>query len=148
MSRLRGAVNELCMKVGRYRSASGSARDIGERVAIAARMQLKRTDESVTVLRIVWRALPRNGGSALMLLCFYCNTPRRFVYGWEWDSFSGWSNRVRQVSWCCRSCNRLRYSSEGGYLRGSGRGAIAAFFRASFGNLPRPKSWLPYVFSS
>ena len=111
-------------------------------------VQLKRTDGSVTVLRIIWRALPRNGGSALMLLCFYCNTPRRLVYGWEWDSFSGWSNRVRSVSWQCRSCARLRYSSEGGYLRGSGRGAIAAFCRASFGNLPRPESWLPYVFMS
>lgn len=111
-------------------------------------VELKRTNGSTTILQIVWRALPRNGGRALFLLCPYCNTPRRFVYGWEWDSFSGWSNRVRQVSWCCRSCNRLRYSSEGGHLRGSGRGAIAAFFRASFGNLPRPESWLPYVFTS
>lgn len=110
-------------------------------------VQLKRTDASVTVLRIVWRALPRDGGSALMLLCFYCNTPRRFVYGWEWDSFSRWSNRVRSVSWQCRSCARLRYSSEGGHLRQSGRGAIAALFR-SFGNLPRPESWLPYDFTS
>ena len=99
-------------------------------------VQLKRTDGSVTILRIVWRELPRNSGSALMLLCFYCNTPRRFVYGWEWNNFSGWSNRVRSVSWQCRSCARLRYSSEGGYPRGSGRGAIAALFR-SFGNLPR-----------
>lgn len=111
-------------------------------------VQLKRTDGSATVLRIAWRALPRSGGSALMLLCFYCNTPRRFVYGWEWDSFSGWSNRVRSVSWQCRSCARLHYSSEGGHLRQSGRGAIAAFFRASFGNLPRPELWLPYVFTS
>ena len=99
-------------------------------------------------LCIVWRTLPRNGGRALFLFCPYCNTPRRFVCGWEWDSFSGWSNRVRQVSWCCRSCNRLRYSSEGGHLRGSGRGALGAMFRAAFGNLPRPKSWLPYVFTS
>jgi hypothetical protein len=111
-------------------------------------VELKRTDGTMTVLRIVWRTLPRNGGRALFLLCPHCNTPRRFVYGWEWDSFSRLSNRVRQVSWCCRSCNRLRYSSEGGYLRGSGRGALAAFFRAYFGNLPRPDSWLPYVFTS
>ena len=44
-------------------------------------------------------------------------------------------------------CARLRYSSEGGYLRGSGRGVLGAVFRAH-GNLPRPKSWLPYVFTS
>jgi len=110
-------------------------------------VELKRTDGSATVLRIVWRMLPRNGGRALLLVCSYCNTPRRHVYGWEWDSFSGWSNRVRRTDWCCRSCNRLRYSSEGGYLRGSGRGAIAAIFRA-YGPLPRPEPWLPLVFTS
>lgn len=46
-------------------------------------VELKRTDGSVTVLRFVWRALPRNGGRALLLVCSYCNTPRRRVYGWD-----------------------------------------------------------------
>ena len=110
-------------------------------------VELKRTNESTTTLRIVWRTLPRNGGRALFLFCPHCQTPRRHVYGWEWDSFSGLSNRVRNTDWCCRSCNRLRYSSEGGYLRGSGRGAIAAIFRA-YGPLPRPELWHPYVFTS
>jgi hypothetical protein len=104
-------------------------------------VEIKRTNESTTVLRIVWRTLPRNGGRALLLHCFICNTPRRHVYGWEWDSFSGWSNRVRNVSWRCRSCARLRYSSEGGYLY------PGKLFRA-LGNLPRPEPWLPYVFTS
>src|SRR5258708_1664510 len=104
-------------------------------------VELKRTDESTTTLRIVWRMLPRNRGRALFLFCPHCETPRRHVYGWEWDSFSGWSNRVRTISWRCRSCARLRYSSEGGYLR------PGIMFRA-LGNLPRPESWLPYVFTS
>ena len=113
--------------------------------------ELKRVDESTTVLRIVWRMLPRNGGRALFLLCPCCETPRRFVYGWEWDSFSGWSNRVRNVSWRCRSCARLRYSSEGGYLC---QGVRAERLFAGMGfpgklpPLPRPESWLPYVFTS
>ena len=112
-------------------------------------VQLKRTDGSVTILRIVWRELPRNSGSALMLLCFYCNTPRRFVYGWEWDSFSGWSNRVRSISWQCRSCARLRYSSEGGALVSRG-GPISRLLKMPFPDMhhPRPESWLPYVFTS
>jgi hypothetical protein len=104
-------------------------------------VELKRTDGSLTVLRIVWRMLPRNCGRSLFLFCPFCNTPRRHVYGWEWDSFSGWSNRVRSISWRCRSCARLRYSSEGGYL------CCPGMFRA-LGNLPRPESWLPYVFTS
>jgi hypothetical protein len=108
-------------------------------------VELKRTDSSTTVLRIVWRMLRRNGGRALLLISSYRNTPRRHVYGW--DNFLGWSNRVRRTDWCCRSCNRLRYPSEGGYLRGSGRGALVALFRA-FGNLPRPEPWLPYMFTS
>lgn len=110
-------------------------------------VELKRTDGSATILRVVWRMLPRNGGRALFLFCPYCDAPRRHVYGWEWDSFSGRSNRVRSISWRCRSCARLRYSSEGGHLRQSGRGALAALFRV-LGNLPRPESWLPYVFTS
>jgi hypothetical protein len=61
-------------------------------------VELKRPDGSTTILRVVWRMLPRNGGRALFLLCPYCDTPRRHVYGWEWDSFSGWSNRVRTIS--------------------------------------------------
>jgi hypothetical protein len=87
-------------------------------------VELKRTDGSATILQIVWRTLPRNGRRVPLLLCPHCDTPRRFVYGWEWDSASGWSNRVRQISWRCRSCARLRYSSEGGYLRPSGLGAL------------------------
>jgi hypothetical protein len=94
-------------------------------------VELKRTDGDATVLRIMWRMLPRNGGRALLLVCSYCNTPRRYVYGWEWDSFPGWSNRVRQISWRCRSCARLRYSSEGGYLRVPG-----LFLSRAFGHLP------------
>src|SRR6516165_9257865 len=76
-------------------------------------VELKRNDGSATRLRIVWRMLPRNGARALFLLCPWCETPRRFVYGWEWDRFSGRSNVVRNISWRCRSCARLRYSSEG-----------------------------------
>jgi hypothetical protein len=104
-------------------------------------VELKRTDGDYSVLGLTWRTLPRNGGRVLLLTCSYCCTPRRHVYGWEWDSFSGWSNRVRRSSWRCRSCAQLRYSSEGGYLR------PRSSFRM-FGNLPRPESWLPYVFTS
>jgi len=112
-------------------------------------VQLKRTDGNTTVLGLVWRLLPRNGGRALFLFCPYCQKQRRFVYGWEWDSFSGWSNRVRSISWRCRSCAMLRYSSEGGYLRPAyGRlGELGNRLRA-FGNLPRPVRWFPSVFTS
>lgn len=128
---------------GQIKEAVRLARYVDAHDSSAAQnyVELKRTDGSATLLRMVWRMLPRNGGRTLFLLCSYCDTPRRYVYGWEWDSFSGWSNRVRRTEWCCRSCNRLRYSSEGGYLR------PGVMFRA-FGDLPRPRLWLPYVFTS
>jgi hypothetical protein len=112
-------------------------------------VELKRTDESTTVLRIIWRTLPRNGGRALFLFCPHCETPRRYVYGWEWDSFSGWSNRVRRISWRCRSCARLRYSSEGGALVLRG-GPISRLLRMDVPDMssPRPEPWLPLVFTS
>ena len=116
-------------------------------------VELKRTDGSLTVLRFVWQSLPRNGGRILLLVCSYCNTPRRHVYGWEWGSSSGWSNAVRSINWRCRACARLRYSSEGGYLRVPKSFLSRAFgdpeLRRVFGgNLPRPEPWLPYVFES
>jgi hypothetical protein len=46
-------------------------------------VELKRTDGSTTVLRILWQMLPRNGGRVLLLVCSYCNTLRRHVYGWD-----------------------------------------------------------------
>ena len=122
---------------GRIREAVRLSRYVGDDDYV----EIKRTDGDCTVLRTVWRMLPRNGGRSLLLACSYCNTPRRHVYGWEWDSFSGRSNRVWRVDWRCRSCARFRYSSEGGYLDPGKR------FRA-FGNLPRPDLWLPYVFTS
>ena len=59
-------------------------------------LEVKRSDGSFSVLRIAWRMLPRNGGRALLLVRSHCDTPRRHVYGWEWDDFSGCSNRVRR----------------------------------------------------
>jgi hypothetical protein len=44
-------------------------------------VELKRTDGSTTVLRILWQMLPRNGGRVLLLVCSYCNALRRHVYG-------------------------------------------------------------------
>jgi hypothetical protein len=44
-------------------------------------VEIKRTNGDATVLRIVWRMLPRNGGCALLLRCTYCDTPRRHVCG-------------------------------------------------------------------
>jgi hypothetical protein len=128
---------------GEIKEAVRLARYIDPHESSAAQnhVELKRTDGSGTILRIVWRLLPRNEGRALLLVCSYCNKSRRHVYGWEWDSNSGWSNRVRRIGWRCRSCARLRYSSEGGYLSPGTR------FRR-LGNLPRPKPWLPCVFTS
>ena len=125
-----------------------------ERAVTAERswfVELKRPDETATALRIVWRMLPRNSGRALLLLCPYCQTPRRQVYGWMWDSLAGWSNSAMRISWRCRSCARLRYSSEGGCLRPPSLGPLGQLgvtFRASWGNLPRPGPWLPYVLTS
>jgi hypothetical protein len=127
---------------GKIKEALRLARHVDPREPAATHyVELKRTDGSLTILPTIWRMLPRNGGRFLLLVCSYCSTPCRHVYAWEWDSFSGWSNRVRRIAWKCRSCAELRYSSEGGHLRTSG------LFRA-FGNLPRPESWFPYVFTS
>ena len=62
-----------------------------------------------------------------------------FIYRWE--ASGPYTNSVETSYWFCRSCARLRYASEGGYLR-PGR-----YLRA-YGNLPRPQPWFPYLFTS
>jgi hypothetical protein len=53
-------------------------------------------------LKGVRSLLPR-GGSGFLLLCPYCKAPSRFLYAWG----------VFPMLWGCRSCNGLRYASEG-----------------------------------
>jgi hypothetical protein len=74
-----------------------------------------------------------------LLVCPGCDTPRRYLYGWE--AAGRFTNSADASRWQCRSCAKLRYASEGGYLR-PGR-----YLRAG-GNLPRPEPWFPYVFTS
>ncbi len=45
---------------------------------------------------------------ALLLACSYCNTPRRHVYGWEWDSFLG---MVKQSQVCQLAMPLMRPTS-------------------------------------
>jgi hypothetical protein len=49
-----------------------------------------------------------------------------------------------------RARNPLRYSSEGGYLCPTGLRQLGQLgvMLAAYGNLPRPETWLPYVFAS
>jgi len=95
---------------------------------------VKRTDGSCEIVRTIWRPLPRKGGRDLLLVCPGCQTLRRFLYGWE--ASGPYTNSADRSIWLCRVCARLRYCSEGGYLR------------ALWRNLPRPQPWLPYVFTS
>jgi hypothetical protein len=102
-------------------------------------LKVKRSDKQCDVIRAVWLPLPRNGGHDLSLVCLGCETPKRHLYGWE--AGRQYTNSAETSHWFCRSCARVRYASEGGYLR-PGR-----FLRA-YGNLPRPQPWFPYMFTS
>jgi hypothetical protein len=99
----------------------------------------KRPDGRCDIIRAVWLPLPKNGAEDLLLVCFGCGALRRYLYGWE--ASGPYTNSAETSHWFCRSCARLRYASEGGYLR-PGR-----YLRA-YGNLPRPQPWFPYLFTS
>jgi hypothetical protein len=109
---------------------------------------VKRPDGRGDILGAIWRPLPKDGADALFLVCPGCDLPRRYLYGWE--AVGRFTNSAAASRWQCRSCARLRYSSEGGYLRPTGLGRLGqlGFMLAAYGNLPRPESWLPYVFAS
>ena len=100
---------------------------------------IKRFDGRSDIVRAVWLPLPRNGAKELLLMCYGCSTPRRYLYGWE--AAGRYTCSAEYSHWMCRRCARLTYSTEGGYPR------PGAMLRA-YGNLPRPKSWMPFVFTS
>jgi hypothetical protein len=95
--------------------------------------ELKRRDGTSQILSTIRRSLPRNGGSALLLVCPSCGVPRRYLYGW-----SVFSHRVMRSSWQCRTCAGLRYQSEG---------AITSYLGRLLGGYPRTPPWDPWAFS-
>jgi hypothetical protein len=106
-------------------------------------VELKRPDGSHTLMRTIQRPLPRNGGKALLLVCWHCDHQCRALYGWA-------VNRTRKHGvfvnpWQCRNCAGLRYASEGGALVHRGRGALSRLHGPM--RWDRPDRWYPYVFS-
>jgi hypothetical protein len=81
--------------------------------------------------KIAWRQLPRNGGSAMLLVCLECGAQRRHLYGWRVQL-----SRVSRSRWVCRECAGLRYRSEGTYLPRHLR---------VFGGYPRTPPWDPWI---
>jgi hypothetical protein len=102
-------------------------------------VEIKRPDGNVTPVRLVWQCLPRCSARSLILRCLSCGRVCRALYGARVGDDGRFC--VVRGDWQCRACARLRYSSEGRYLcPGVTFGAL--------GNLPRPESWLPYMFAS
>ena len=106
--------------------------------ANADEVELKRTDGTVVVIHLVWRPLPRGGGRSLFLICPCCGRPCRALYGAEVGD-DGHFYVVRRADWECRTCAKLRYSSEGGaLLLRSGRTLSWLFDTV---RSPRPDLW-------
>jgi len=102
-------------------------------------VEARRTDRSTVATYLVWRRLP-HGGRTLLLRCWACQRPSRALYGAKVGD-DGRFYVARRADRECRRCPKLRYSSEGGYLR-------PGMLLRPFGNLPRPELWLPCVFTS
>jgi hypothetical protein len=102
-------------------------------------VEARRMDGSTVAIYLVWRRQP-HGGRTLLLRCGRCQRPSRALYGAKVGD-DGRFYAAKRADWECRRCAKLRYTSEGGYLR------PRVLFRA-FGNFPRPELWLPYVFTS
>jgi hypothetical protein len=111
-------------------------------------VEVRRPDGTRSLIRTATRILPRNGGKTRLLICPYCNLPRRALYGREVDH---WGRRsTKTCSWQCRACTELRYESEGGGLVHRGRGALYNMFEAACGPIRSESTevWYPDVFTS
>jgi hypothetical protein len=111
---------------------------------------VKRTDGSYENICAVLRPLPRNGGTTRLLICPYCQLPRRGLYGWQVDHWGRYTSSARICSWQCRACASLRYASEGGALVLRSRWSFFRLVEQRYGGCrsPRPEPWYPYVFTS
>jgi hypothetical protein len=114
----------------------------------AGAVEIRRQNGTSNFIRTISRPLPRNGGSARLLICPYCQIPRRGLYGWELGGPN--TTSVTRSNWRCRACNKLRYASEGGALLVRRRGTIGRMLEATLGRgrSDRPEPWYPYVFAS
>jgi hypothetical protein len=111
-------------------------------------VEIERHDRTRSFIRTLLRPLPRNGAQVRLLICPYCQTPRRALYGWQ--PGGQYTSSAVTCSWQCRSCAGLRYVSEGEALVFRSRWAFARLIEQRFGGCrsPRPERWLPYVFTS
>jgi hypothetical protein len=137
-----GEVNEV-VRLSRYHDPQDAS-------AAENYVKLKRMDGDYSVLRIVWRMLPRNGARALFLFCPYCQHFCRAVYGWQVDHWGRYTSSARLCPWRCRACAGLRYASEGGALVLRSRWSYFRMIEQRYGGCrsPRPEPWYPYVFTS
>jgi len=111
-------------------------------------IEIKRPGGDCINIRTIERALPRNGGRALLLVCPHCQVARRALCGWQ-PGGPYTSSVVTAWLWQCRSCAGLRHESEGGALVHRGRGTLAPF--EMYGGplrSPRTEPWYPHVFTS
>lgn len=110
-------------------------------------IEIKRHNGTRNFIRTVLRPLLRNGVRVRLLICPYCQTPRRALYGWQ--PGGRFTNSAVTCPWQCRSCAGLRYASEGKALVFRSRWAFARLIEEQFGcRSPRPEPWYPHVFTS
>ena len=60
-------------------------------------VEIKRPDGTRDLIRTLSRPLPRNRGKARLLICPYCQTSRRGLYGWE--PSGRFTNSVVRSTW-------------------------------------------------
>ncbi len=111
-------------------------------------VEIKRADGWCSFIRTVLSPLPRNRGKARLLVCPYCQAPRRGLYGWT--PGGRFTSSVQRTHWQCRVCAGLRYASEGEALVLRSRWPFFRVLETAYGRSrsPRPEPWIPYVFSS
>lgn len=111
-------------------------------------VEIKRPNGTHTLVRTIQKPMPRNRGSALLLICPFCHKPKRALYGQELDPRRARATFVSK--WQCRTCAGLRYASEGGALVIRSRWAPMREFEREYGreHRDRPEPWYPYVFSN
>jgi hypothetical protein len=135
---------------GKLREAArvAACAEVDREIDWARCLEIKRADGSKNWILTAERPLPRNGGSALLVICPRCQGHRRALYPWKLNPAK--RHAVFTSSWQCRSCAGLRYASEGGALVFHSRTDLGRLIEAIEGPSRglRPVPWYPYVFAN
>jgi hypothetical protein len=87
-------------------------------------LKLSTPEDTGCRIELLWRQMPRRGGTAILYRCPCCKAPRRYLYGLALND----DRIVEDGLWRCFPCAGLLFVSQGRYRRHLERAVFAGVY--------------------